>query len=193
MCRRRATCRASAFRFFAPTAPPVARAPVPREIPATTSRRRPSPKVGHPTIGKSARKLRLLTKRRASILKVVRSRPVPCGPSNPRGFPVSRVPDLRAASKSMSSGGRNRSNHFDHLRAKMAALTKQLLVNHTDAAAMLNVSHVTLLKMRRARTIPFVRVRPGRKGIRYSVLALEKWVARQQTKRRQSRPVKKSN
>jgi excisionase family DNA binding protein len=62
----------------------------------------------------------------------------------------------------------------------MITITDKLLVASAEAAAMLGISERTLLSMRKAGEIQFIRVRDGRKGIRYSVLELRHWIADRQ-------------
>lgn len=63
----------------------------------------------------------------------------------------------------------------------MIATSEQLLVTSTKAAKMLDVSMKTLCSMREAGEVPFVRVRPGRKGVRFSIKSLENWITEKES------------
>jgi excisionase family DNA binding protein len=56
-----------------------------------------------------------------------------------------------------------------------------LLLDNASAAEMLSISPRTLVKLREGGELPFVRLQDGTKGIRYSLAALEEWIAQRQT------------
>jgi hypothetical protein len=66
----------------------------------------------------------------------------------------------------------------------MIATAEKLLINHAQAAQLLGISGPTLTRMRMAGQVPFVRIGDGRKGIKYSVAALTRWVAKHGTTQR---------
>lgn len=68
----------------------------------------------------------------------------------------------------------------------MVATVGPLLVNSTEAAKMLDVSPKTLFNMRSAGEVPFVRIRAGRKGVRFSVLSLQNWITEQELRQQQA-------
>ncbi len=59
--------------------------------------------------------------------------------------------------------------------------TEKLLLDNASAAELLSVSPRTLVKLRDAGEIPFVRVGDGRKGVRYSTEALKAFVSKRQS------------
>jgi predicted site-specific integrase-resolvase len=67
--------------------------------------------------------------------------------------------------------------------------TSDRLLDNSEAAAMLSCSPATLVKMREAGTIPFVRLQDTRKGYRYSLKALEKLIAERQQRNELQRSV----
>ena len=62
--------------------------------------------------------------------------------------------------------------------------SEPLLVNGLQAANMLGISAMTLLRLRTAGEIPFVTIKGGKKGIRYSVADLREWIADRSTRER---------
>jgi excisionase family DNA binding protein len=62
----------------------------------------------------------------------------------------------------------------------MSVNPKRLLLNNVEASDLLSISPRTLVNMRLAGEIPFVRLRDGTKGIRYSTEALREWIAKRQ-------------
>ncbi len=55
-----------------------------------------------------------------------------------------------------------------------------LLVNISEACKLLDVSSKTLYDMRKANEIPFIRLRAGKKGIRFSTRSLREWIAQRE-------------
>jgi excisionase family DNA binding protein len=55
-----------------------------------------------------------------------------------------------------------------------------LLVNISEACKLLDVSSKTLYTMRASGEIPFIRLRTGRKGVRFSVRSLQEWIAQRE-------------
>jgi hypothetical protein len=54
--------------------------------------------------------------------------------------------------------------------------TTTQLLTHTDAARFLGISERELRRLRDTGAVPIVRLNAGRKGRRYSVAALQKWI-----------------
>jgi len=76
----------------------------------------------------------------------------------------------------------------------MTTTPDRILLNNAQAAELLSISPKTLVNMRLAGEIPYVKLWDDRtKGIRYSLDALKAWVAERQQSNERPSPKKAGN